>query len=137
MFMYTWFCMFIQLFIFINSLHQRIFYYKKRDSFNLCNKLFISYTLIIEGIAEDNLATSSNYLALISQIQRLSGSLEDFNVFNTREDAVHATSLTLLAKIIATREFITLIIQSTFDLAANLAFVVIVSYVDRANNIFK
>lgn len=85
---------------------------------------------ISEGFEEDSQATNSTYLALISQTQFLSGRLEDVHVPITWEDVLHATSLTLLAKVLATREFSSSILQSTFVVAANLSFVVKVSYVN-------
>lgn len=88
-------------------------------------------------MTEEHHTASSKYMAFISQTQRMSGILEDFHVSNTWEDAVQATSLTLLAKIIATREFSTFMVQSTFDSATNLVYCVEVSFVYRANNIFK
>lgn len=94
--------------------------------------------MLVTGIsAEENLQTSS-YLVMISQTQSFSGNLNDFNLSSSwKEEAMHATSLTLLAKLLAPRKFNAYLVQTTFDLAANLSFGVKVSIVDRANNNFR
>lgn len=88
------------------------------------------------GSNDDMNQGSSSYLALITQTQRLSCRLEETTAQTTWEDALHATSLTLLAKVLV-NSVQYLYPESTFDNAINLSFGVKISYVDRANNIFK
>lgn len=58
---------------------------------------------------DDANQSSPSYLALITKTQRLYGILEEVSSPTTWEDALHETSLTILAKVLALKEFDTTI----------------------------